>query len=550
MKAKFVHCVPVPLFLILLFPLSLHSGEAEALAKAAKELSAKQETAGNARQKTCLGHAVAAANAAQEAIAAGNEEDAVKMKKKALRWAVQAVRECAEPGEAPGQIGEALHEEGAMSSGSLARFNDLMDDLVNAKKAKEKSDNPFCQGLAINQIMLALDTLITDDWDGWYPEKAIRWYLNAAADCENVQEQIKGLIDYLNSHADTTGIVDLSNEGAAQAKKMLDELYAKKAAGASPEEIVELVEKIKAFLRDQGAATGKARRELDRKQMAEERKEQESRKTSPAPANLPITTVTFTALQGKTVVNQKVLGPVETITFTALDGKEIKHKEIDADFDDHGDHMTISTGKLATVGGIVITGIAGTVHLICSGDDSGGAVAPKSVSPADGMIEARNGVVNETLAVPDGATDILRSPQEHLAAIDGQPVSVVAVRDGEIAVAGENIRTSAIGASKLEVTSPSGGVFTGTGTSWGYDIMMPEITKTDTWVPVMAVVHGLDPQVPVTFTFLPQPGQAINPATVTVLAAELLAPTPVTRIRAEMPGPQSLAVSVTAEDVP
>ncbi len=525
----------------------LRADEASLLKEAAKELSEKQKEASNARQKATLGHAASALEAAQKALDEGNEEQAEMMKKRALRWAVQAVRECTEPGEAPGQIAEALREEGAMGANALGRFNDLLDDLVKAKKAKGKSGSPFLEGMAINQIMLALDRLITDGWDGWHPQKAINWYLAAAGACENVQQQINDLLDYLNKHADDTDITDLSNEGCAKAKEMLDELYKKKAAGAPLDEILELAEKIKEFLDDQGTLTGKARREKDKRE-AEKEEKREAEKAAQTSTTPAITTVTFTALQGKTVVNQDFLGAIDTVKFTALDGKEVDPKDVDADFDDHGDHVTVSIGKMARLGGIILTGIGGTVYMLSRGGD---AVPPTTgVAPADGMIDILNGVINETLAVPEGATDILRNPQEHIATVDGRSVSVVAVRPGEVAVSGQGIEASKIGLSKLQVTSPAGNVYTGTGTSWGYDISMPEVTKTNVWVPVLAQVYGLDPQAPVTFKFMPQPGQQVDPITITLPAAELMLPTTVTKIRAEKPGPQSLNVSVEAEPPP
>ncbi|MBN2242617.1 MAG: hypothetical protein JW793_08000 [Acidobacteria bacterium] len=524
-----------------------YADEAALLKEASEELSQKQEEAGDARQRAALGNAVKALEAAGEALAAGDEAQAEKMKKRALRWAVQAVRECSNPGDAPGQIGEALREEGAMSANALARFNDLLDDLVRAKKKKAESGSPFDVGMAVNQIMLALDRLITDGWDGWHPDKAIAWYLNAAGMCENVQEQINDLLDYLNKHADDTGIPDLSHAGCAKAKEMLDDLYKKKAAGAPFEEIMDLVEKIKAFLKDQSTLTGQARKAKLNREAGEE-ESRESEKSGEARTPPAVTTMTFTALQGKTVVNQDFLGPVETVKFTAVDGREIAPKEADADFDDHGDHITVRVGKLARLGGIVITGVAGTVQLLAGG---GGAPTPAAgVAAADGMIEVRNGAVRETFSVPEEATDILGNPREHIATIDGQPVSVVAVREGQIGISGRNIQPSGSGLSRLEVTSPSGSLVAGTSASWGYDITMPEITKTGLWVPVMAQVYGLDPQVRVIFRFIPQPGQQLDPETATMTAAELMVPAPVTRIRAERPGTQSLNVSVEAVPEP
>ena len=132
---------------------------------------AKQEKAGDARQKACFGNAAEAAEAALDAVNNGNEDQAKKMKKKALRWVVQAVRECATPGQEVEDLQGALKEEGAMSQNAIDRFNDLMEDLVEAKKRKKTSGNPFFDGLAINQIMLALDKLITDGYDGCLPNR-------------------------------------------------------------------------------------------------------------------------------------------------------------------------------------------------------------------------------------------------------------------------------------------------------------------------------------------------------------------------------------------
>ena len=70
--------------------------------------------------------------------------------------------------------------------------------------------------------------------------------------------------------------------------------------------------------------------------------------------------------------------------------------------------------------------------------------------------------------------------------------------------------------------------------------------ETLVWVPVIIQVHGLDPQVPVTVKFIPQPGQQIVPETMTIPAAEAMLPMPVAKIMAEQPGPQSLNVTVTA----
>jgi len=516
------------------------AGEKELLGQAAEGLQGA--SGGSPNQQLCVKNASEALQKARDALEKGDAEAAKKKKREALRWTVQAVRECMEPGEIPAQIGEALRDEGAMSEKALGRFNDLMKTLVEAKKRKGGSGSPFCEGMAINQIMLALDELITGGWDGWHPEKAIGWYLNAAAECEDVQAIINQLLDYLNTHSDTTGIPDLGNEGCAKAKQMLDELYAKKRAGVPSEEIIELVDRIKAFLRKEGARTGKARLEKDRQESEQESQARPPPSTAPA----PVTQVAFAALDGSTNISQAALGEIESVRFVATDGKPLKPKEVGANLDDHNGHLTLSIGKAAGLGSVLIAGTAGAIQMTGHG---GGAAGPATaVSPADGMIEIRNGALQETLRVPPSATDMVGSPQEHAVMLNGQTLTPVAVRPGEVAVTASGITPPGSSLMSLDVTSPTGIAAKGIGAGWGYTVTMPEVTKTRAWVPVLAQVYGLDPQDEVTLVFYPQPGQEIDPRTVTVPAAELAVPSPVAKIRAARAGPQALNVTVTREE--
>lgn len=145
--------------LLLILSLAGSAGEKELLGQAAQGLQGA--SGGSLNQQLCVKNAAEALQEARDALEKGDAEAAKTKKKEALRWTVQAVRECMEPGEIPAQIGEALRDEGAMSANALGRFNDLMKTLVEAKKRKGGSGNPFSEGMAINQIMLALDELIT-----------------------------------------------------------------------------------------------------------------------------------------------------------------------------------------------------------------------------------------------------------------------------------------------------------------------------------------------------------------------------------------------------
>ncbi|MEA3470092.1 MAG: hypothetical protein U9R24_00040, partial [Thermodesulfobacteriota bacterium] len=178
--------------------------ESQLLKEAGDVLTKTSESSKDLRQKLAIGNALKDLDAAQAALKKGYEKEAEKKKKKALKWVVQAVRECMDPGEAPGKISDALKKEGAMTERGQSRFNSLLNALVNGKKKKKASDFPIFEGMALNQIVLALNEVIDWGGDGFHPSKALKWYLNAAASCEDVQDLINELLDYMHEHADLT----------------------------------------------------------------------------------------------------------------------------------------------------------------------------------------------------------------------------------------------------------------------------------------------------------------------------------------------------------
>lgn len=492
------------------------------------------------RQKRMLQNAEAALGAAQEADKKGDNKDAIKNKRKALKWVVQAVRDCMPPGEIPGQIGEALKNEGGMGEGGLSRFNDLIKALVNAKKSKEKSGFPWFHGMAINQLVLALDDLIDGGPDGFHPDKALTWYINAAASCEDVQELIQEILDYMNKHADDSGITDLSDADYAEAKRMLDELYKKKEAGAPSDEIIDLAEKLKAFLKEAGSRTGAARIKKYTEEAAEEEAAEQKAES------LQVTTVRFTALAGETSVNKEFLGEVETIRFVAVDEKEIDPKDVSPEISAHDDSFNISIGRAAKIGTVILTGTGGIVRLI-QGGTAGPPPGFTGVGPADGILDVRNGTINEILNIKSGVIDLTHAPQDHIVNVSGSPVSVIATRGDQLAISGSGIGPPITGTAGIDLISPGGISVASQTAAWGYNISMPEITKTKTLVPISAEVFGLDPADRVTFTFIPSPGQEITPQSVTIPASSAVVPEPVAEIMVEIPGPQGLNVIVSKE---
>jgi hypothetical protein len=542
MRFKILIVLSVFLFgLIMPFHAS-DAAESKFLKEAGDTLTKTSESLKNVNQKLAVRNALSALDAAQAALKKGDENEAKKKKRESLKWLVQAVRECMDPGTAPGKISDALKEEGAMSEMGQSRFNTLMNALVNGKKKKKASDFPIFEGMALNQIVLALNEVIDWGGDGFHPNKALKWYLNAAASCEDVQDLINELLDYMHEHADLTGINDMSDEGYQKAKEMVDELYKMKEKGASPDEIIDFAEKIKKFLEEDGAKVGRARMaELIKKGEEGEAKKEET--VQPA----PVTTVTFTALDGDTNINKDYLGEVETIQFLAVDDTEIDPKEVDPDIAGHNDSFTISVGKAAKIGSIVLVGTAGIIKLVQDG--SGGASSTfKGIEPKDGSIDLRNGRMNETLNVKRGIPDMAYAPQDHAVTIDGNPVRVIATRADQIAVKGDNISVSLGGESQVEITSPSETILSDKCPAWGYNISLPQAVKINVWIPIMAEVFGLSPTEKVSFHFMPTPGQEIMPTDITIPAADLVfPPSTVAELKVLTPGPQGLDVVVTRE---
>jgi len=512
-----------------------NTGEKALLDGAVREVQQAAEKTEDARQKRCLLNAAGALKAAVDGIEQGDKEAALKNKRSALKWYVQAVRECMGAGEAAEKIAEALRLEDKLSPAGMARLKTLLSILMSAKESREKSDMPFFQGMALNHLLLGLFEIIdSGGLDGFEPEKALRWYINAAASCEDVQKLINELLDYLAGHTDETGIPDISQEACQKAKGMVERLYKLKNKGASSEEIVALAEEIKKFIDDEGASTGKKRIQ---KLEEDYEKERVSSQT---------TTVRFTALDGATNINRNYVGKIETITFMAHDGNQVPPQQVEPDVIDHGDHHTLSIKKAAGIASVVIAGSAGVLTLVQDGHGKA-REGLHGIEPKDGDINVGNGSLEETLNMPDGMADMAAAPGEHAVFVAGTPIDIVALREDQAAVAGSGVMIGPAGGVPVKMLSPAGAVSQAIMPGWAYTVSLSGAVKTNAPNPVMAEVAGLQPDAMVTFRFMPGPGQRIEPPLVTMPAGALSAPTPVATLVASEPGPQGMDVLVTVE---
>lgn len=518
---------------LLLSPLSARAGQHSVLGIKDKISKIRQATK-DARQKASLQHAEEEVEAAQQAIDEGKEKEAVKHKKKALQWVTWAAKECADVGTIPSDLGGSLRDEGAMTKAGVEELRSLFDLLKKAKKQKKKSDFPIEQEMAIKQLVNAILQHIDTGGAEIRTPTALNWYLNAAAACDDVEELIKDLLDYLKKNG------TLPTHAHRMAKKMIDRLYQMKEDGRSAEDIMHYVQQIKQFLREayQFAAHERLREE--------QRKAQEEQATAAAAGSTPVTVVRFTALDGRTNVNKSFVGEVQNIRFVALDGADVPPKDVGADFSDHAGGISLDLGDAKRIRTIIVAGTAGVVRLFQDGE-AGKAPTAGALTAKDGTVNVRNGVLSETFNVSGGVIEMGLDPQDHRMSIGGVSGSLVASRANQLGAVARGVRDAPGGGVEVKVVSPSGATAGGTCAAWGYDITAPPVTRTNVAVAISVRVFGLGPGRKVRFEFVPGPGQKIAPRTVTVLAAEAVTATPVAKLTATLTGPQSFGAIVQPE---
>lgn len=533
------------------------AGEAERLGGIRDRLESAGKATTELRQQLALRNAADEIAAAAKALAEGDEKAAIGHKRKAMQWATWAAEACADPGELAVQIGESLIAEGAMTPQDLGKVKDLFDVLDAAKKRRGKSGNPFYDGMAIAEIVNAIIRLIGEGFDGWHPKRAINWYADAAASCEDVQALIDRLLGYEQKNEDATGIPAMGTAAAAEIRRLLDELHAMKRRGATPGELAEMADRIKAVMRQEGQRVARARHDADASGSGTPPREEPgaraargaSSEAAPSAA-VPVTTVNFSALDGDTEVNRRFVGRIETIAFVAADGREIDRGAVSPDVTQRYDAYRVRVGKPQSVAAIVLTGTAGIVRLLAGADARGGSTVAggAAIAPIDGVLEVRNGAVDDTLAATASGEPLrFERPIGDLSVtIDGRAVDVVATRPGQVAVVGRGI---AAGGADRQVSIASAGQVLATARvpTWGYEIALPKVTRIGVWIPVTLQLFGLGPAERVSLRFQPLPGQEIEPLATEVGAGQALAPMPVARLRTTLPGAQALNVLVTRE---
>jgi hypothetical protein len=173
------------------------------------------------------------------------------------------------------------------------------------------------------------------------------------------------------------------------------------------------------------------------------------------------------------------------------------------------------------------------------------AASARPIGIADGEVDVAQGsLTGETVSGPAGMTDPARPVASHEVKLGGQELTPVAVRDGEVAVTGEQIAIPPNGDMDLTVTSPAGETFIGEADAWGYDVAVPEVTERGASVDVTLELNGVEPDESVSVTFYPQPGQEISPRAVTLTGVENGRSQPVARLTTDRLGPQGFGVDV------
>ncbi|MEN3976382.1 hypothetical protein [Emcibacter sp. SYSU 3D8] len=265
------------------------------------------------------------------------------------------------------------------------------------------------------------------------------------------------------------------------------------------------------------------------------------------------TAVSFTALDNETVITRGAIGDVQSVTFVAVDGTRMPDKERGAKVTTDDDSVRLDAGDAVGVGAIIIGGTTGSVELFKPrrAPPASATGAEPVITPQDGDLDIRNGAVRETLRVPDSATDPAMSPAQHQVTLGGQPLTPVAVREGEIAVTGSDVPLSAAGDVPVRVTAPDGTTTEAQVPTWAFTVTVQPVTRVGQTVPVMFQAQGVEPDDRLEVELLPSATQTVSPSRVTLDGGQLAGgQQPIARLTAQVPGPQVLNVRVTRRGGP
>jgi hypothetical protein len=252
------------------------------------------------------------------------------------------------------------------------------------------------------------------------------------------------------------------------------------------------------------------------------------------------TTVAFTALDGETVIDRRAIGEVQSVTFVAVDGRRLAEQEKQARVTADAGTVRLDAGDAAGVASIIVGGSAGSVELFRPRRAPASPRAAPDIQ--DGSLDVRNGAVRDTVRLP-GAT--AQPPQGYRVTVNDRPVQAVAVRQGEVAIAGRDVPMPTEGRSNVAVTDPAGRTTSASVPSWGFTVHVQPVTYVGETVPVLFDIEGVEPERTVQVTLLPAPGQQVTPLQVTLSGDQLSGgPRRIARLTANTPGPQVLNVRV------
>ena len=273
----------------------------------------------------------------------------------------------------------------------------------------------------------------------------------------------------------------------------------------------------------------------------------------PGPGDPPLVqsraAVGFSSLEGPIVINRDFVGPLESMKLIATDGRELDPEAVGAAVSERNSAYELDPGD-GQPARIVIEGKHGVVDLVRAQPVHDGP-DPDRVLIADGLLDCMNGQVQETLRLPNRFTELERSPADHRIQIDGADVVPVAMREGEIAIAADDMPLPAAGGTSLvRIVTPSAEELESTVPAWGFALKVPHVTLRRAPVDVSLQVVGLQAHEALRFEFVPEPGQRIDPQSVTVTGDEAATPIIAARLQSSEPGPQALNYRLRPADPP
>jgi hypothetical protein len=256
-----------------------------------------------------------------------------------------------------------------------------------------------------------------------------------------------------------------------------------------------------------------------------------------------VTSVNFTAVEGTTAINPYFVGQVTKVAFVNLAHQELPDGAVKANIDQAPDAIRVTVPDAHDVGGIIVEGSAGSVGIFIRPEAMSALLSSRSVVPEQGAMMIANGGVNDTFWTAPRLVDPAAAPGANSVLLAGTPAQIVAVRADGVAIQASGIAPPATGSDRVSVRNASGVTTEAIVPAWGYNVSVQPVTTVGETVAIMLAVTGLSADDTATFRFIPQPGQHIEPLSVSVHGSQ--AASAVAQLSSDSVGPQAFDVAAT-----